>query len=528
VLVTTFGTGRAMAAPTPPASSIPPPATASATIKPHTIAVTPEKVSTQNPPQALPPTGKTTPRPQHGAPAGYRDPDADLRLSPQRPQQIAPEPRVAPGSTTSTSFDGMDATLAGGMPPDVSAAPGVNDIAETANESMAIYSQTGTRQFHTTLQDWFRTAAGANIFDPHITFDPRGKRYAMVADDGSNLRLSVAQQTAGTGVWCNYTFGALDASGHFADFPQIGVDSRYIYLTWLDYESPTSNKVTDSRLIAMPRGRAESCKNASTVYVWTKVRDPGTACLLCSEDQLAFRVSPAVVYDDLDGYGWFADAYPDGGAHISVHYVDSGNILHSKQVSVPDYAKPDPAAQQGTTNVLDSGQPNFTGITKTGGEMYLAMVSKYDWGNGNVNSVVSWLQIDAQAASIGLDKSGSFGYPGLWYFYPSTSGSSTAGYMQIFDYAVSGTSIYPSNAVASVDYTGTVTSNVYDAQGTGPEAQWADPNCGSNCYRWGDFTSVTPDPVPNVNLYWGGWTAGMYATADSANPWRTRITRSTE
>ncbi|UXY17530.1 hypothetical protein N8I84_01195 [Streptomyces cynarae] len=82
---------------------------------------------------------------------------------------------------------------------DVSAAAGTSDVLESVNESFAIYSQSGTQQYTSTLQNWFKRTASTSVFDPHVIIDPRGSRYAMVADDGTNWLLSVAQQSSGTG-----------------------------------------------------------------------------------------------------------------------------------------------------------------------------------------------------------------------------------------------------------------------------------------------------------------------------------------
>lgn len=324
-----------------------------------------------------------------------------------------------------------------------------------------------------------------------------------------------------TTLWCNYTMPARTNTNQFADFPQLGSDSRYFYLTMVDLAGGSQ---TDSVLAVVPKTEAESCKTVHWSR-WSQLRDPGTACTLCTQDNLAFHVSPATVSDSLDGNGWPADAYSGGGSHITVWYLDSSNLLHAQQVSTPSYSVSTAAAQPGTTAVLDPDQPQFTGITKTGGELYLALSSGYDWGNGNKNAVVNWMQINATAGSIGLDKAGSFGAAGLWYLYPSSSGSAAAGEYQTFTSAVTG-SVPVGNSIASIDYTGAVTSNTYAPIGVSTYSgapAGAEEGCYvSNCYRWGDFTSMVIDPVDPGNTMWA---AGMFAAAETS--WATHITQIT-
>lgn len=175
------------------------------------------------------------------------------------------------------------------------------------NESWAVYPKTGpvngTPTYQSTLQKWFGTADTANVFDPHLIFDPKTSRYAMIAEDGKNWLLSVAQGSVAnpaTTVWCSYVVPARTNINQFADFPQLGSDSRYFYLTMVDL---VSGSQTDSVLTVVPKSEAESCK---TVHwsSWSQLRDPGTACALCTQDNLAFHVSPATVSDSLDGNGW--------------------------------------------------------------------------------------------------------------------------------------------------------------------------------------------------------------------------------
>jgi GNAT superfamily N-acetyltransferase len=92
------------------------------------------------------------------------------------------------------------------------------------------------------------------------------------------------------------------------------------------------------------------------------------------------------------------------------------------------------------------------------------------------------------------------------------------------DFAESGPTINPSSAVAVVDNTGTVVSNVYTMQGASYSADLAAESgacTASPCYRWGDYTSLLIDPS-NSAVVWA-----EDGAAPDPTDWTTRITRVT-
>nr|WP_249801722.1 hypothetical protein [Kitasatospora humi] len=102
----------------------------------------------------------------------------------------------------------------------------------------------------------------------------------------------------------------------------------------------------------------------------------------------------------------------------------------------------------------------------------------------------------------------------------------TRGHYQTINYALSGTSIPVSAAVAHVNSSGTITSNVYVLQGssnyTGTSVGDDNARCSSTpCYRWGDFSSLMIDPT-NSSVMWAA-----EADAPDMGDWSIGITRVT-
>lgn len=480
------------------------------------------------------------PPPDPGRPKGARNPEANLHLKPMTPVRIKPAHAGAASPGGSQSASAQTATTTGttigppfkGLadpngfgPSDVGAAAGTSDVVETVNESWAVYSKSGSPEMQQSLANLFSPLnydknCAHGIFDPHSTYETWNNHYGIVADDCQHWLLAVSLGQSATSGWCTIMLPATTASGQFPDYPEIGFDQRYFYLTMVDYVSPTSSTQADSVMAAVPLSAMESNCGKNFVYTeWSNIRDPGTApCPLLCLNQFAFRISPAADYDSTSYYGYMADAYPGGGSDITVYYVnDQGSPkLSAVQVGVPSYSDATSAAQPApppgnTAGVLQTESPTLTNSTKTGGELYLALTSGYNWGNGNNNSTVNWMQINTDSpANIGLDLAGSFGYPGLWYFNPSSFGSPAAGQYQVFNFAASGSTLPVSAEVASVDYTSSVTSIAFSYQGTYPYTGLTRNDACSSypCYRWGDFTSLLDDPV-NLSTLW--------AAADYAN-----------
>jgi len=117
--------------------------------------------------------------------ANLPNPDATLHVAPATPVKVRPSrPSSAAGgsapstATGGTNITGLDQSGAGGWgPSDVTAAAGTNDVVETVNEAMSMYSKSGTTQYTTSLQNWFGCGSScSSIFDPHVTFETFGNR----------------------------------------------------------------------------------------------------------------------------------------------------------------------------------------------------------------------------------------------------------------------------------------------------------------------------------------------------------------
>lgn len=158
--------------------------------------------------------------------------------SPNRGELRAAAPRIAP-TTVHANFDGLNQANSNCptcQPPDVNAAVGRTQIAETVNRRLAVYGRTGTPLCGIGLNSLFATRA--RLFAPRIQYDNVYHRYTTTVgviptSSGATPAYLVAATVGDNacGRWRVYTVtfsGSLFPAGTRVDFPYLGQDRRAI------------------------------------------------------------------------------------------------------------------------------------------------------------------------------------------------------------------------------------------------------------------------------------------------------------
>lgn len=373
-------------------------------------------------------------------------------------------------------------------PSDVNVAAGPNDIVEVTNSGFAVYSRAGAELYKTSLDGWF---GGTDNFDPHVFYEPLGHHFIAVVDhDGRDLQLSISDDDTAIGSWCGVIIKNVVPSGHFADFPLIGSNLHRIVMSIVDFSSEGSGgQVKDSRVYNFPRTTLESCQSASGYY-YKNLRDPNTGNFF-SSDHVATQIAPVISYSS-DELPYLVDTYRNGGAHATMWWIDANNVLRAHRVVTQTYDKQSPAAQPGTTHRIDPGDNRITQAVGTDRGVFVAFTSKYDWGGGDVNSVLEWVQFDPAPGAEQLLNDGAFGRRGQWFMYPAVAMNHNHDLM--FGWAESGASEYPSSGYVSQDVNGVQGVPYFLDQGAYSWSLVKGENC-SDCYRWGDYGSALLDPA---------------------------------
>ncbi len=125
-------------------------------------------------------------------------------------------------------------------PPDTQVAAGFNEIVETSNNTMRVFSKGGTVLQTNDLTPFFFAASDQTATDAKVVFDAAAGRYYMTdllvnnpaAPTGSQAKLAVSQSSDPTGSWCIYSFGFFTRTdGTVLDQPKLGFSDDKIMIS---------------------------------------------------------------------------------------------------------------------------------------------------------------------------------------------------------------------------------------------------------------------------------------------------------
>lgn len=412
---------------------------------------------------------------------------------------VQPPSGIQPNTSGGVSFAGQGPTNY--TPADASAADGTQNLVQVVNAQWSAYDFTGSSLFTPTFQNWF--GVSGTVSDPHVLFDPsNGGHFVFILTTGTSILMSVSQQASATGNWCNYTFAT--ASGYFADFPELGINENTTTTGTGLYVSTNllQNGSSTPELLSIDRSEVESCQGVSWYY-WTNLKN--------ADGSTAFTVAPAITGSgNFSPTEYLVDSYSGGGCALNIWHLSGSTLSGPQSVGTNCYSPASPAAQAGSSATLSTEDCRLLQAhSSDDGYLETSLTGAYDWGGGNVNSVIWWFKIDPSGPSV--HQQGGFGGSGLWYFYPAMM-ADPSGYA-IFVYAVSGSSIDPSVWYIGLNTDGSLSINSLAlANGTSPYGT-------SGVQRWGDYFSAVQDPNGATSSKSGIDITGMYATGGNWATW---------
>ncbi|RMH47464.1 MAG: hypothetical protein D6694_01900, partial [Gammaproteobacteria bacterium] len=155
-----------------------------------------------------------------------------------KPSPLAALPQPSAPAASVTGFQALLDNLTA-IPPDTMGAVGPNHLMTMLNSQVRIQNKAGgIIQTVSLTAFWTAPTTGLNgtPFDPHVIYDTLSGRWiAACAANGksanSQIWLAVSATSDPTGVWHFYSFIA-DATGtNWADYPGLGVNSKWIAIT---------------------------------------------------------------------------------------------------------------------------------------------------------------------------------------------------------------------------------------------------------------------------------------------------------
>ena len=428
--------------------------------------------------------------------------------------------------------DQFNAFGSGSIPPDTMGAVGPNHFVEIINSSVAIYSKTGTRLSHVSLDSFFTLTIGPTIyprngsFDPRVLFDRRSGRYFATttergAIDGrqNGIVLAVSRTSDATGVWDKYFLDVGDPKNgnitYFTDYPTLGVDDNGVYLGMRMFPS-AGNSV--AKIVATAKASLLApAPSLSTVFQFNNITD------MYSTPQ------PAV------NFGVVAAGAPaffvasSSSVYADVHYRTltwSGGtptLSGTTVLSTPSFATTSNAPALSSTTPINTGDQRLQMAVIRDGLLWTARAVGLNSTGGSTGADrtgCEWLQFSVSGNTLALAQSGrvfdSAASDPRFYYYPSIMVSGQG-------HATMGFSGSKSTEYVGAYFTGRLASDTAGTMGSvtllqaGAAAYTRNDGSGRN--RWGDYSATVVDPVdPGVF-----WTFQEFVSAEDV--WSTRITQ---
>jgi hypothetical protein len=435
-------------------------------------------------------------------PAGPRSTETSQQLAAS--QAAEPQQRPAVGTQAmplapparQLSFEGLSAGTCCARPPDTHGAVGPSHFVEITNfRGVGIFRKSdGGLVKNVTLNSFFGYTA-QTLFDPRVVYDKVWNRWVIVAEafpeDSTiqNVFLGVSVTSDPTGAFFLYQFDVPEPSGDFFDYPQLGMDQDALIVTANIF---TGNTYVRSRVFGIPKAAVYNGRGFVVPYF--SVGTPGT-------------VAPPIVEGNNSNAYLLAASVADP-THLKLFRAtglgrSGATVVLQASVPVPEFAVPPDARQPGTTDLLDTLNARFQNVSTQIGDQLLNVHTI----NTSGFPTPKWYQVDTEGAGANTVPAGRSGFVlesgDSDDFNPSVAGSQVGGTASnpigrmFFTWTatdVFGSGIHQA-AVKGSGRLATDPVNVFGGSTFTTAPTFYNPSADTT-ERWGDYSAVSIDPVP--------------------------------
>ena len=439
---------------------------------------------------------------------------------------------VAPNMPgTTQNFAGLDFnTWGAGWPPDTVGDVGPNNYVEAVNTSVGIYSKTGTQQAAFTFNTLWSTAGTgtscdtANQGDPTVVYDPMADRWFVADFSWSNIQNGpyyecVAVSKSGdpvTGGWWFYAIRADDnAHPWLPDYPKMGIWPDGLYMSTNMFDCLTSNcssaNYSGVRVYAFNRTAMEAGAPLQEI-----VADLGTTPFSLLPSNLRGAAPPLGSLNYFVGESRTAWAFDVYKFHVDWVTPASSTFTGPTSVSQTSYGCCASVPQAGTSQLLDSlegrlmMQAQYRNLSGTE-----SLWVSHTVGN-SAPIGIQWAQINVTGATVVTT-------PVQQQIWTNVGGDGVSRWMpslavdrlgdMAMGYSASSSTLFP-----SIRYAGRLAGDPLNNLGQGEATMFAGTGSQTTIARWGDYTSMSVDPVDDCTF----WYVGEYLATSGSN-WQTRI-----
>ncbi|MBI4658933.1 MAG: IPT/TIG domain-containing protein [Verrucomicrobia bacterium] len=426
-------------------------------------------------------------------------------------------PSVLPPPAPKGGFLGLEDN-GRAIPPDTQGAVGPNHLMVTLNTQLGVQSRLGQPLLALSLQSfWTNLVDGVtNAFDPRILYDSHAERWicASVANSQSAhsiILLAVSETSDPTGNWFGLKLPGDSDKVHWADFPILGLNSKWIAVSTALFTVGT-NKFGLSRVNVLAKDQVYA---NGTTPISAKTFD----------DKAAPVLAPSVDYDHKHSTMYFVNALNGnasgkGFLRLNTLSGDLGSEAYTANVAMPALtstwaAFPNPqdiAPQLGSDKKIHNGDHRIqNSVVLRNSSLWLAHGVFLPAETPTRSSIQWWeLGLDGSVRQTGRidDPTGKF-----FYAYPSLAANKNndvlIGYSRF-----SSTQYVSANYAfrAATDPPNTLRTDTVLKRGESPYFK----TLGGTRNRWGDYSSTVVDPVNDLDL----WTLQQY-TGPRTNSWAT-------
>jgi hypothetical protein len=428
-------------------------------------------------------------------------------------------------------YDGIgygDSFFCNCMPPDNDGAPGINQYVQYVNLTYQVWDKAG----HSLLgplsgNDFWSGFGGScqtdNSGDPIVRFDAAAQRWVVsqFAINGSAPDyecVAVSTTSDATGSYHRYAF----PFSNFPDYPKMGVWPDAYYFTFNNYN------ISGTSFIG-----ANACAADRT-----KMLAGSAATIQCFQQN---SQQHGMLPSDLDGANppaagtpnFFMELDPDGSAHLSmfkfhVDFVTPTNSTFTGPTLITVPAFTPLCASVGRNACVKqptAGSDSLEGLS----DRLMYRLAYRNFGDhttllvnhtvvAGTSSGVRWYEIRSPETTPTVFQSGTFAPDSQYRWMGSMAMDQVQNIAVGFSRSGSGASQYPSLVYAgrtSSDPAGTLETEVVLKAGAGSQSS-------GGFDRWGDYTSMTVDPVDDCTF----WFSEAYLKSTGTNSgfnWSTAI-----
>jgi hypothetical protein len=459
---------------------------------------------------------------------GHRD--KPIRLLVPAPSTGAPDTALQTSAVTAptvgnvTSFDGVGQGAFGfspnAAPPDTNGAVGATQYVQWVNESFAVFSKAGALLAGPTAGNTLFQALGAthpcavhNDGDPIAQYDKLANRWVLTqfsvtsgSTQGFWQCVAVSATSDATGAYNVYAFNY--GTVQFNDYPKLGVMPSAYYTTYNIFNNGST--FAGSKLCAMDRASMLAGQPAT---------------------QICFQLSNAfggVLPADVDG----TTPPPAGSPEYFLNF--GTNSLNLWQVSGLNFTN-GAGAITGPTNIpvaaFAAACNGGTCIPQAGtnqkldslADRLMYRLAYRNFGDHEALVVnhsvtvgtsvgVRWYEIRSPGTTPTVFQQGTFA-PDANFRWMGSAAMDHAGNLAV-GYSVSSTTINP-----GIRFTGRAPSDPLGTLGTELTIQDGTGSQLANLNRWGDYSSISVDPVDDCTF----WYTTEYLKTSGTFNWSTRI-----